>query len=287
MTDRNADARHSARRCFLALVLLIAFATRVCGYPAEYGPFDQGEMPRKVPLRRCPVIADRYLSGDKKGYPSIVFLAESRTGGSPVVRLRVVDEPDLGGWEITVLDRHGAALSLPTVNEMTTCLYTVYSADLNRDKRPDFLVNIMSGGGGLAGCGSVVTFLVSRETRYEPHSYYTFDFSPEDLIRLKKGGPCYFIHSGLIHSGDEKTRDGRDHNFWVYQLLRFEKADMAQADADDPRFPKWVWYTFKDNHRETALLTAEQKKRLFKQARPPRKQLTTPTAATQPASPAN
>jgi hypothetical protein len=85
----------------------------------------------------------------------------------------------------------------------------------------------------------------------------------KDIVRFKKGGPSYFIYNDLIGSGDEKTRDGRYHNFWVYQLYRFEGNKMVLANADDSRFPKWVWYTNRDNHKATDQLTKEQQQKLL------------------------
>jgi hypothetical protein len=39
---------------------------------------------------------------------------------------------------------------------------------------------------------------------------------------------------------------------------------LADAIADDRQFPKWVWYTHRENHEETKLLSAKQKEKLIK-----------------------
>jgi hypothetical protein len=187
--------------------------------------------------------------------------APVHTSEVAVVRLR---QEQLGeNWAIELRDKRGALLCARATNDMGSYGISVYSADLNRDHRPDFIINIWSGGCGLAGEGSETTFLLSDRGSYEASSFYSYDFGPEDIVALKPNGPCYFIWNDVVGNGDEKTKDGRDHNFWVYQLFRCHKSKMVPANGDDRRFPKWVWYTFKANHLETDQLTSQQKIRLL------------------------
>jgi hypothetical protein len=166
-------------------------------------------------------------------------------------------------WQVTVRDKKGISLSKPVTNDMPTHCIRVSTADLNQDGETDFIVNIWSGGCGLAGEGSTTTFLLSDKGKYKATNFYSYGFGSEDIVRLKPDGPLYFIHNDLIANGNEKTRDGRDHNFWVYTLYKFSGNQMVEANKDDPRFPKWVWYSFKDNHQETDLLNADQKKSIM------------------------
>jgi hypothetical protein len=134
---------------------------------------------------------------------------------------------------------------------------------LNGDGKPDFIVNVWSGGCGLAAEGSEVTFLLSGQDGYRAASFYLYDFGKQDLVRFKAGGPVYFIFNDLIGSGGEKTRDGRVHNFWVYTLNRIEASRFIPANSDQPGFSKWVWFTNKANHEETTQLSQEQINRLL------------------------
>jgi len=181
-----------------------------------------------------------------------------------MVKLERLIEDVSPGWRISVLDRNGKTISRPSTNDMVSSGYQVKCADLNQDGELDFLVNIWTGGCGLAGEGSTTTFLLSSGKKYVATDFYSYDFGPEDIVSFKKGGPCYFIENGVFGSGSEKTRDGRDHNFWVYQLYRFSGSKMIRANGDDPRFPKWIWFTLRENHSETDQLTSRQKKRLLK-----------------------
>ena len=205
----------------------------------------------------------QHLPGDETDYPSIYLFRAAQDNSGVVVKIERVTETNAYGWCIAVLGRRGSPLSALVTNDIPSYGINVRSANLNQDNKPDFLVNIWTGGCGLAGQGSMTTFLLSDGERYVATSFYSYDFGPEDIVRFATNGPCYFISNDLIGNGEEKTKDGRDHNFWVYQLYRFDGSQMILANVDDPRFPKWVWYTFKENHKETDQLTKDQKQRIL------------------------
>jgi hypothetical protein len=233
------------------------------GYPKDHAPFQKGEAPPSVRSTACSIVKRQYLGDDEADCQSILYFAAPHDPKGTMLKMERLTDTNSCCWRITVLDGKGRPISTPATNDMPSYVYSVRSADLNQDGQTDFLVNIWSGGCGLAFEGSTTTFLLSSGVRYVTTDFYSFDFGPEDVVSFKKGGPCYFIHNDLIGNGEEKTKDGRDHNFWVYQLYRFSGSEMVEANGDDPRFPKWVWYTSKENHRETDQLTAAQKKRLL------------------------
>jgi hypothetical protein len=204
------------------------------------------------------LIRDEF-SSDSDVCPSARFFAISKRRQTPLIRLQRGD-----GWDINALDANGAPLlSAAASSDELSFVTKVFTADLNRDGKPDFIVNIWSGGSGLAAERYATTFLLSDGEKYKAETFSSYDFGPEDIVNLKSNGPCYFIYNEFIDNGAEKTRDGREHNFWVYQLYRIEGANLVPANSDQPQFPKWVWYNFRGNHRETDLLTAEQKRRLL------------------------
>lgn len=242
--------------------LFLWVATCLFGYPPSYGPFADGKSPQKVALKQWVMTKQEDLQGQEAS-PSIVCFVESEGSAGPMVRLRRIEHPNGDKWEIKVIDRNGTPISDPATNDMPTCYIRVFAVDLNQDGVPDFMVNIWSDGCGLAATGSTHTFLLSEKGRFKATSFYSHDFGAEDIIRLKPDGPWYYIQNDLLGNGDEKTRDGRDHSFWVYQLYRFSGGKMVESNKDDARFPKWIWYTYKANHKETDQLTAEQKKRIM------------------------
>lgn len=251
-----------AQRKWIMLLGIIALCGVAHGYPTSHGPFQLGEVPPSVPLMNCAIAKEEYPAGNKADEPSGVYYTAPRDPNRATLKMeRLISD---SSWRISVLNGDGILISAAVTNFIPFSAYRVRSADLNHDSQPDFIVNISSGGCGLAAEESTTIFLLSSGGRYVAKDFYSFDFGPEDVVSFKEGAPCYFIHNDLIDNGDEKTKDGRDHNFWVYQLYRFSGSEMVEANGDDPRFPKWVWYTFKDNHSETDQLTTQQKRRLLK-----------------------
>jgi hypothetical protein len=146
------------------------------------------------------------------------------------------------GWVIDLREAHGKNLMpTPFTNSMMTSQLEVYSCDLNGDNQHDFIVNVWSGGCGLAADGSEVTFLLSGKDGYRATSFYLYAFGNEDLVRFNAHGPVYFIFNDLIGNDGEKTRDGRNHNFWVYNLNRIDGNRFVSADGDQSGFPRPAW----------------------------------------------
>ena len=253
-----------ARATTIAL-FLSGLALRVLAYPTSYGPFPPGHEPSAVPLEKCELVREVKQPATNGFQNPDGAIREYRLHavGQGQTQITMALHGTTNGWAINLHDAHGKnMLPAPFTNSMTTSQMDVYSCDLNGDRQPDFIVNVWSGGCGLAADGSEVTFLLSS------NDGYIYSFGTYDLVRFKPHGPVYFIFNDLIDSGGEKTRDGRDHNFWVYNLYRIDGSQFVPADADQTGFPKWVWYTNKDNHDETTQLTREQKIRLLRKRKP-------------------
>jgi hypothetical protein len=270
MTVKKADQHWSCRmnRIWLIVALAGLVGSTVHGYPAAYGPFERGEFPSQVAVSECVMLS----SGEQMPPPqkSLSF-AISTNSGTPVVHLqRVGNDMDLS-WIITVTGKDGKRLGKSAINDMPSDYVSTYSADLNQDGIPDFMVNIWSGGCGLAAEGSTTTFLLSEGVQYICTNFYSYDFEPRDIVQFKPKGPIYYIQTDVLGSKAEETKDGRDHNFWVHQIYRFSGSQMVEANKDDARFPKWVWYSNKDNHMETDLLSTFQKERLLRKSNIPRR----------------
>jgi len=248
-------------------LLLSGLGMNVMGYPPSYGPFPTGHEPAAVTLDKCELVREVKppATNDFQNPDGAIKEYRLHSVGKSQTQITLALHGTTNGWAIGLRDAHGKNLMpAPFTNSMMTSQIDVYSCDLNGDGQPDFIVNVWSGGCGLAADGSEVTFLLSGKDGYRASSFYLYAFGNKDLVRFNAHGPVYFIFNDLISSDGEKTRDGRDHNFWVYRLNRIDGNRLVPADSDQPGFPKWVWYTNKDNHNETTQLTQEQKSRLLK-----------------------
>ncbi len=264
---RRALANPALTFLVTASIVVLGLNNEVFGYPGGYGPFRAGRKPASPPRFKCKLIAEQTSPGDnidgalRRYRPAAVGKVQAQT--------KLVLRGTTNGWIISLIGAGGRNLLPTTVtNSMTRSEMEVFSCDLNKDGLPDFIVNVWSGGTGLAFFGTEVTFLLSSKEGYRAASFYLFSFGKEDLVQFKAGGPVYFILNDLMSSDGEKTLDGRDHNFWVYELYRIDRASFVPANADRPDFPKWVWFSNRDNHEETTQLTSQQKAKLMKKHRP-------------------
>ena len=238
----------------------------VYGYPTDYGPFPPGQAPESIRLTTgVSDRADKSLLDDINGVVWHYRFPTVKPGKSEdILTLRGTTN----GWAVALSDAHGKNLmAAPFTNSMTFSYMEVYSSDLNQDGLPDFIVQIWSGGNGMDADLSEVTFLLSSTNGYHAASFDQYSFGKE-TVRFKSQGPVYFIRNDLISSDDEKTKDGRPHNFWVYELYRIDGVRFVPADADQPGFPKWIWFTDKANHAETTQLSQKQKARLLQKRNP-------------------
>ena len=251
----------------VALTLFLwGLNTEVFGYPQGHGPFPAGRKPAAIPRKECELLREESPQSEAIG--GAVRDYRLQAAGKDQKKITLTLRGATNGWAIDIRDAQGKSLMLvPATNSMTSSQMEVFSCELNKDGLPDFIVNVWSGGVGLAFDSSEVTFLLSSKDGYRATSFYLYSFGKEDLVQFKVHGSVYFIFNDLIGSDREKTRDGRVHNFWVYELYRIDGNRFIPADADQPGFPKWVWFTNKDSHDETTQLTQEQKTKLLKKSR--------------------
>ena len=137
-----------------------------------------------------------------------------------------------------------------------------YAANLNRDGKPDFVAHVYLGGCGLAACDNVIVFALSSGDGYKISTLNILCPSADDLIDLRKDGGCQFIKTDFIYG--DLGKDGKAHNYWVYNLYEVLGAELRSANRLIPGFPKWVWWSFKENHKATNQLTEDQKAKLWR-----------------------
>ncbi len=250
----------SERILTTAVILLsVLLSDHAYPYPKSHGPFSEGEAPFQFPLRRCVLLNQAEV--DKTDGCCTWIFAPPVSNPARYLHLEMRDEPF--GCFVAVLDGSRRVLMQSRqVSEfrLGVCAYT---ADLNGDRTDDFVISTWSGGCGLGACNYDRAFVLSEARGYRVSAIPSMCPGPEDFVILRQRGQCHVINTHFVYGGNEKTKDGRPHNFWVYNLLRIEGSRLLLADRDDSRFPKWVWYTDKDNHAETTQLTTEQKRRAW------------------------
>ncbi|NDY42286.1 hypothetical protein G3N55_05450 [Dissulfurirhabdus thermomarina] len=248
-------------RIFLAAAVaacLAAAAAPAAAADPRYLPFPPGASPPACAVHECAVV-DIVESPADWRLPVLTFEAG---GAAPRVRLRVIPSLDPKGVFLSVLEGGREVLSPQLVARRPRTERAVYWADLNGDHRPDFVVFVWSGQPGLEAAMANVAFVLSAPGGYEVSVVRTWYPDPRDFLDLRADGTCRFLHVALVRG--ERGRDGRRHNYWVYNLLGFNGGDVVLDNGGAPEFPAWIQFKRRENHRPTDQLTDEQKARLWR-----------------------
>jgi hypothetical protein len=239
----------------LAILFLALYAPVLMGYPPSHGPFEKREEPLLVRRTQCTAIGSECVNV----FTNRLLFGEPGITNGPFVRIDDLGTASVrGGWRITVVDAAGLPVSTPIDNDMVGPPYSVFTADLNRDAKPDFMFTVRSMGQGLGSSISTTTLMLSSGPRYAVTNFNAYDFGPQDIVW--SDGPCYIIGSALEGAD---CKDGFHHNFWIYRLYQVEGDRLVETKGPDSRFPKIIMFTIRENHRETTLLTPAQKKLLL------------------------
>jgi len=244
-----------AIKCRLLLVALLLGAADVRAVEAGHSPFEPGKGLKPFPLVEIPASSQPKNMDAPQLYE---FTDRAEKGKTRVVK---IFWPTDGGAASVTLSVNGAKVFSGKIEGSPLSTATIYRADLNGDGVPDYVAMTWSGGCGLAGEMSWVTFLLSSPAGYTRTEVLSFDAEPADVVDI--GGRAYLVDASFVYG--EAGRDGRAHNYWVYNLLRVDGKTLALDNAADHRFPKWVLYTFAPNHHDTDQLTPEQRERLWRQ----------------------
>lgn len=237
----------------LIILALLLLAEPAWCYKPDYGPFAPGQ---GIPLAELHPLATPQL-------PTL-----EQAPNSPR-RYTLVDQNrhiDLGLFYDTTLG-YAADLVWGTSDaEMISAFalyghpYTligVYWAYLNDDEYKDFIIMNTVDGAGLAGSFGYVSFMLSSSSGYEMVQVETWEPSRAEFVVV--GGQCTYIQTNFVEGLPSK--DGREHNYWLYNLFSFDGVELVLANQLDSRLPKWVLYTWEENHVETSYLTATQKRK--------------------------
>jgi len=237
--------------CIYILLLFAALSTLADGY----GPFEDGQHPKPFPV----FALTKVLQGDESvRYEHLEFIHLGET--NVVLRLFCSTNESCGVNLVVGSDKHPVSVDIEGSIGRVVKVYA-FEANLNGDGTNDYIIRTGTGGCGLAAYFSFMTFVLSSKTGYVAHCIFGYCDDPENLVDMDNDGKPEYIHTILVPG--EPGADGRSHNYWVHNLISFSGTNIVSANSKDIRFPKWVWYTFKDNHKDTKQLTGEQKKRLW------------------------
>jgi len=239
---------HGAASRLAALLCLLAVAPLASAWHPQYPPWAGTQ-----PSAACKVQALEPADGNKMRWDGITTYRHAGLR----LQLDFTDMPML-----QLFDAQDRALVAPVaLGGSPMGFHGVETADLNHDRRPDFIVTLGSGGVGLAGGNAWRRVLLSDGEGYRSIDVETHEPSADDYRTLPQRAGCGLLQLVPVWADASLTRDRKPHLFWVYRLLRFEHGRAAYADARLPGLPKWILYTARPhNSRATALLGSAQKR---------------------------
>ncbi len=241
----------SLRHVSLLTILIVGHAYGYNGCNQAHGPFMDDFNAPKIQLHQIPCAG---VVTETNGEPTTLVF---RTNMPTQVTIRVSYMPDCDFVEITEGD-HQLIPKTAFSGYGTAGGMEAYTADLNGDGTRDFVLFSYSGGCGLAGGNCNVAFVLSCSNLYRVTTVQTL-FPDLCEFLLLKGTRC-FVQTSF--DGVDSCKDGKWHNFWIYNLVEFDGGEVRVKNKAYPGFPRIIWYSFKPNHRETDLVDEAQKTRL-------------------------
>jgi hypothetical protein len=229
----------------ITLVLLLQTVAQAA--PIGNGPYSPAEHPPAVPLQKLEFTRQTEETGFYRSADAQTELRVFNQGGSEGIFLEMIRDGQV---------RFPKSPMCPLGMFNYGC---AYQADLNRDGRPDYVLEYETGGNGIPPV--YVIFLLSTGEGYTL-TCTTSHFEENDFIFIQ--GTPRMIHSVMWMN--QPGTDGKEHSFWIYNLLGFDNGDVKIDNSGAGIFPKIVWYSNAPNYRETTLLTPEQKAGLIRKA---------------------
>ena len=229
----------------LLVAFFIGMPVPIKAYPEDYSPFPHSK-PNPFPLAKLELLErnnDFELRGlTLDGVPT------------PLLRLSHSQEDDFVAL-VSVLDNSGDVLLAPTAVSEYGFWNDAFTADLNGDSKPDYIVIVGLGGVGLGTYKDDVVFVLSTDSGYRTTTVHSWYSGEEDFVDLRRNGRCQYIHTAFTYREDPR---GRTRSYWVYNILEISGPELRPANHRHPIFPKWIWYTYRPNHKGSLLVSRRE-----------------------------
>ncbi|GEM_PF-2615218 len=243
---------------FLTLILLFTTPITTLAYLEDYSPFTNWK-PKSFPLKELKV-------NQEDAYDFVVLSDK----GIPRLKIFFCKECKDFLMLLTIYDERGNILKDSMKLIDAPYVLSAYAADLNGDRKKDFVVSMRTVASGLGVFKTPLVFVLSSKDTYEVKTITDWvDIDIQEPLRnhfisLKKNGRAQFIHTSLAFIENKR---GNTHSYWIYNILEFRGTDVVFANHLHPVFPKCVWYTIKPNHKRSPIMnraeTLEWSKKSF------------------------
>jgi hypothetical protein len=237
-----------------------------CG-PPDFGPFPASETVGTVPLAPCTLL--RSTRTDTRTVEEFALPGEPE---KPFLTV-TTDNPTPEKWtSVLRMDFGRKVPSYEGTLEGVSWFANVLTADLNGDARPDFVIPHVlqkqgTDGEDDLGAPEAVLLALSGKERYRFVLARDVEFDEEGFVSLLNDGTVQWVHTRLLSKHPARSKyPERQVLFYLHRLFYVRGDQLTAGEGMDARFPKFVLYTpgtNRKNHKETRLLTADQKTALL------------------------
>lgn len=166
-------------------------------------------------------------------------------------KISVVLKEDADSFDFILKDGNLILMEIKT--KITPLPYSLYQADLDHNGLKDFIIfNSYRGNGLGAMMDKVEIFLKKEDGAYSKISYDTLSAGIEDFVDLNRDGKYEVIITGLY--------GGTKHNYFTYNIYKISHYELVNSDSQFKGFPKFIWFTYNENDKDTIHLTQEERR---------------------------
>ena len=223
-----------------AIALIFQFSIPVFAYFENYPPYKFGnEFKNHFKLQD--------LSGNKPIYEDINYRYKDKKGSFELIK---TDPEKYFGIDSLVIKINNKTILNDKVHWHVTGFY---KADIDKNGFDDYIVISNSVGNGLLGFafGKIYIFLGKPDGDYQTIYFELVYPSEKDFIDMDKDGRSEIIIGGYENIGE--------HAYWTYNIYEIKNYKLVNANTKFKGFPKFIWFTYKNNDNDTSHLTPQQR----------------------------
>jgi hypothetical protein len=230
------------------------------GHLPEYSPFPAGSRPKQFPVRELAQLGEEVHPLD------LAEKGRTRQSRNPIARITWLrNKAGLdAGVALTMLSWDRKQIAGPFHVSSSPVTPYGHTADINRDGNLDYILKVHFGAVGAIGGGvNDVVFAISEKATYRIYMIPGLYPDTNDFLDTNGDGGFQFLNMSFVPTEPLRGKDGKSHNYWVYNLFKVEGSELRLDNSVISGFPKWILYTFRANHVETDQLTEAQKRQLL------------------------
>ena len=127
----------------------------------------------------------------------------------------------------------------------------VFQFDIDRNGLQDYIVLLQIGVNTFLRGTDI--YLQKQKGRYQKISFEGTDNAIGDFVDINQDGRYEVIITSMCSN--------KEHNFFTYNIYEFHNYKLVNADKKYKGFPKFIWFTYKPNDKDTTLLSKEEKQK--------------------------